>query len=156
MKYKPSKALTFFLSFCTGVGHLYLGAMNRGLQFLILFFGSFAMIGFLPLRMFPFWIPIIWFYGLFDALQLADQEEILDKPLLEWKHLRGHWAGFIFIALGLLMIIDNTLPALWNAYLSDIFLGWVSIRTLIMALFLIVIGIFMLKGRRVHNDERAQ
>jgi len=149
MKNRPSKALTFFLSFCTGVGHLYLGAMSRGLQFLLLFFGSIALTGFLPLRIFPFWIPVIWFYGLFDSLQLADKEIIEDKPIVEWKYLSGRRTGFILIALGLLLVVDNTLPALWNMYFSNIFLGWVSFRTLLMAIVLIVSGIFMLRGKKV-------
>lgn len=153
MNRRPSKGLTFFLSFCTGVGHLYLGAMTRGLQFLLLFFGSFALSGFLPLGIFPFWIPIIWFYGLFDALQLADQDPIQDKPLLEWRYLQGRWTGFILIALGLLLVVDDILPSLWDIYFREISLGWLSFRTVLMAVILIIAGIILLRGKKVKQHD---
>lgn len=154
MQNKPNKTLTFFLSFCPGVGHLYLGAMNRGLQFLLLFFGSFALRGFLSLGIYAFWVPVIWFYALFDALQLADKGTIVDKPLVEWEHLRGRRAGLILIALGLLLVMDNTLPVLWRTFYIHLSLSWLSFRTLLIAVILIIAGIFMLRGKKVDSDAR--
>ncbi|TXK83455.1 hypothetical protein [Paenibacillus sp. N3.4] len=63
-----NKIITFLLSFIPGVGHLYLGLNKRGLQFLI---GGFACISLIPPfpMVFPFVLAVIWFYGLFDALQ---------------------------------------------------------------------------------------
>lgn len=153
MKKRPSKTLTFFLSFCPGVGHLYLGAMTRGLQFLLLFFGTIALIDFFQFVMFWFWIPVIWFYGLFDALQLADKETIEDKPLVEWQLIKGRWVGYILIAMGLLLLVDNALPSLWNAFFSHIFImGWFSFRTFLIALVLIIAGIFVLRGSKVKQN----
>jgi len=152
---RPSKALTFFLSFCPGVGHLYLGAMTRGLQFLIIFFGSISLIGSLPLRIIPFSLPIIWFYCLFDALQIADLEKPEDKPLVEWGHFTKnmHWVGLALIGLGLLMIIDNLLPQLWDTFFGQF--NWGSVRTLVMALFFIIVGAVMLRGKKVHKRDRG-
>ncbi|MGI6364792.1 MAG: hypothetical protein ACOX2G_03455 [Bacillota bacterium] len=151
MNKKPSKALTFFLSFCPGVGHLYLGAMTRGLQFLILFFGNLALIDLIRLPLIPYGLPIIWFYGLFDALQLADQQPLVDKPLVEWGQMRGPWTGLILIGLGLLLIVDEIVPSLWNRFLREI-LGYYDIRTLLMAVFLIIAGFLLLRGKRVKRD----
>ncbi len=144
MKNRPSKALTFFLSFCPGVGHLYLGAMTRGLQFLLLFFGVIALMSNLRLDIVGYGLPVIWFYGLFDSLQLADQETIVDKPLVEWT---CRWTGFILIAIGLLLLINDILPSVWHAYFRNIF-GYYDIRTLLMAVVLIVAGFLLLRGRR--------
>ncbi|MDD2283333.1 MAG: hypothetical protein PHS56_02260 [Eubacteriales bacterium] len=153
MKNRPNKALTFFLSFCPGVGHLYLGAMTRGLQFMILFFGAWALIDFSSIGIFNFCIPIIWFYSLFDALQLADQEIIEDRPLVEWKHLTGHWLGPILIALGGILIIDDIMPRVWNKIFADINFSWTSFRSLAMALALIIIGMLLLRGKRVRKND---
>lgn len=149
MNRKPSKVLTFFLSFCPGVGHLYLGAMTRGLQFLILFFGSIALFDTIPFRLAPFGLPIIWFYSLFDALQLADQQPLVDKPLVEWVKVKGPWTGVILIVLGVFLIIDNVLYSVWSNFFFREILGYYDIRTLLMALFLIIAGFWLLRGKRV-------
>ena len=108
--------------------------MTRGLQFLILFFGNLALIDLIRLPLIPYGLPIIWFYGLFDALQLADQQPLVDKPLVEWGQMRGPWTGLILIGLGLLLIVDEIVPSLWNRFLREI-LGYYDIRTLLMAVF---------------------
>src|SRR5690554_3736087 len=149
MKKRPSKGLTFLFSCCTGVGHLYLGAMTRGLQFLLIFFGSIAAIDIFYLNIFPFWIPVIWFYGMFDALQLADQETIEDKPLVDWRQLTGARMGYGLIGLGLFLIVDDVLPRVWNTFFSQFLTGWVSFRSLLMAGLLTGFGIVLLRGKRV-------
>jgi hypothetical protein len=154
---KPSKFITFILSIIPGVGHLYLGAMNRGLQFLILFFSSVFLLDFLSFRIIPFWLPIVWFYGLFDALQLADQAilyaEVQDKPLVEWSHIKvkQHWLGWGLLGLGVLLLMDNVLPRIWNALFSHI--HWFSFRPLLTALLLIGAGIYLLRGKKVQNHD---
>ena len=153
MKKRPSKTLTFFLSFCPGVGHLYLGAMTRGLQFMILFFGAWALIDFSSIGIFSFCMPIIWFYSLFDSLQLADQEIIEDRPLVEWKGLTGYWGGFVLIALGGILIIDQVIPRVWNRLFAAVDFPWISFRSLAMALVLIIIGLLLLRGRKVQKND---
>jgi len=153
---KPSKVLTFFLSFCPGVGHLYLGAMNRGLQFLIIFFGSIFVVNFLRLGVFPFWLPIIWFYGLFDALQKADDYilygEIEDEPLFQWQELRinNSWLGWGLVVLGVYLLLDRHLGRLITTYLS---ISWYDLRSIITAVLLIAFGAFLLWGKKVKNNE---
>ncbi len=153
---KRSKVLTFFLSFVPGVGHLYLGAMNRGLQFLILFFGSIFFVDLLRLGMFPFWLPIIWFYGIFDALQKADDYilygEIVDEPLVGWQALqfKSSWLGWGLVVLGVYLLLDRHLGRLISQYLT---IGWYDLRSIITAVLLIAFGVFLLWGKKVKNDE---
>ncbi|MDO9534512.1 MAG: hypothetical protein Q7J85_04085 [Bacillota bacterium] len=153
---KPSKGLTFFLSFVPGVGHLYLGAMNRGLQIMIIFFGSIFLIDFLRLGAFPFWLPIIWFYGIFDALQKADDYllygEIVDKPLFEWQVLSGKntWFGWGLIVIGSYLLLDRFLGRWIATYLI---ISWHDLRSIITAVLLIAFGAFLLWGRKVKNNE---
>lgn len=153
MEKRPSKGLTLFLSFISGAGHLYLGAMSRGLQFMILFFGSIALADFLSFNFFPFWIPVIWFYALFDAMQLASQQTIEDKPLLPWSCLKGPGMGWALIILGVLGIAGELLPPFGNTFLTDYLRGWYSLNTLVIAAILLIFGVVMLKGKKVKTDD---
>lgn len=92
---------TLLLSIIPGLGHFHMGLMNRGLAFLIAFFGLGTMIiftsvvtqqeGFLA---FIGVLPIVWIYNMFDAIQQLTRkqrgEEVLDRTFLEdFTHGRG-------------------------------------------------------------------
>lgn len=76
---KKSKFLTFLLSFIPGLGHIYLGLLQRGMVFLLA--TAFVLLGgmfFTMMRIFydpiPFVIlPFIWLAALVDSLILADK-----------------------------------------------------------------------------------
>lgn len=76
---KKSKFVTFILSFIPGLGHIYLGLLQRGMVFLLA--TAFVFLGgmfFLVLHIFydpiPFVIlPFIWLAALVDSLILADR-----------------------------------------------------------------------------------
>lgn len=76
---KKSKFLTFLLSFVPGLGHIYLGLLQRGMVFLLA--TAFVILGgmlFLMLHIFydpiPFvLLPFIWLAALVDSLILADR-----------------------------------------------------------------------------------
>lgn len=152
---KPSKALTFILSFVPGVGHLYLGVMNRGFQVMLLFFASIFLMDFLRLGVFPFWLPVIWFYGLFDALQKADdlilRGQIVDEPLFDWQVLKekNAWFGWGLIILGGYLLLDRQLGRLIATYLA---INWYDLRSIITAGLLIAFGAFLLWGKKVKNN----
>lgn len=63
-----------------GIGHLYAGAMGRGLFFMLLFVGDIfgvvlvSMDGIVPLIvLLSILVPVIWVYALFDGLQTAER-----------------------------------------------------------------------------------
>ena len=73
---------TIILSLIPGLAHFQLGLMQRGLTFLVGFFGLFAMIAFVSFItreggffVFLFALPVILFYGLFDAMQLLTRKQ---------------------------------------------------------------------------------
>jgi TM2 domain-containing membrane protein YozV len=85
---------TILLSFIPGLGHLQLGMMQRGLAFLVAFFGAFTMILFVASisssdRAFVFLgvLPIIWLYAMFDCIQQLNRkrrgEKLIDQTFLE-------------------------------------------------------------------------
>ncbi|WP_342414657.1 multi-tm2 domain protein [Paenibacillus sp. FSL R10-2782] len=85
---------TILLSFIPGLGHLHLGLMQRGLSFLLSFFGFGAILVFISIitnesgfMAFAGVLPIIWLYCMFDAVQHVHRKqagEILqDRTLFE-------------------------------------------------------------------------
>ncbi|MCJ7840977.1 hypothetical protein MUB24_08690 [Lederbergia sp. NSJ-179] len=94
---KPQESERFFtiiLSFVPGLGHFQLGLVYRGTTLLVAFFGAAMMIFFVTLMterseflIFLASLPIIWFFGFFDALKQLDKkqkgEELEDKSILE-------------------------------------------------------------------------
>lgn len=85
---------TILLSIIPGLGHFHLGLMQRGLTFLISFFGFFAAVCFIVLTtrvegflMFLIVLPVIWLYSMFDAVQLVGRRErgevLSDRSLFE-------------------------------------------------------------------------
>ena len=59
--------------------------------------------------------------------------------------------GLNIYTMGLLLIVDEIVPSLWNRFLREI-LGYYDIRTLLMAVFLIIAGFLLLRGKRVKRD----
>ncbi|MBH5319834.1 hypothetical protein I6N90_18705 [Paenibacillus sp. GSMTC-2017] len=91
---QQEKSKTILLSLIPGLGHMNLGLMQRGITFLISFIGLFAIIVFLSAIMnsgailvFLLALPIIWIYGIFDAVSLIHAkhrgELIEDRSLFE-------------------------------------------------------------------------
>jgi hypothetical protein len=85
---------TILLSFIPGLGHFQLGLMNRGLTFMLSFFGLVTMIFFVSIitnqgsfLIFLGALPIIWIYSFFDTFQLLNKrqrgEELVDQTILE-------------------------------------------------------------------------
>jgi hypothetical protein len=88
------RVLTVLLSFIPGLGHFQLGLMQRGLTFMIAFFGSAVMIFFVALLthqegflVFFGALPIIWIYCLFDCIQQLNRkqrgEQLEDRTVFE-------------------------------------------------------------------------
>ncbi|MFD1737049.1 hypothetical protein ACFSCX_10850 [Bacillus salitolerans] len=142
-----SKGLTFILSLLPGLGHFYLGLMNRGLQFMIIFFGaiSFADV----MIFFGFAIPIIWFYSLFDALQqhkqMEETKELLDSPIIQWGVIQDKKLlfGWGFIILGTVYLLEKV-----TRYYFDWQIYEISKNVLIGAI-LVIIGIRLVTGKNI-------
>ncbi|SDX09904.1 hypothetical protein SAMN05444487_11045 [Marininema mesophilum] len=153
-----SKVSTFFLSFIPGLGHFHLGLMNRGLQLMTAFFGLAFLFNFLE-SSFSFFLPILWFYGLFDALQqhqrLREEGNIEDKPFIPWslnktKPSIGRWIGWVLIACGVLLIIDRILPIVMD------FGQYEMLRTVFIALLMVWIGYRIISGKSILPKKDAQ
>ncbi|TDF93573.1 hypothetical protein [Paenibacillus piri] len=96
--YEPQRGgdsiFTVLLSFIPGLGHFQLGLMQRGLTFMIAFFGATIMIIFVAalthqngFLVFLGVLPIIWIYCLFDCVQQLNRkrqgEPLVDQTIFE-------------------------------------------------------------------------
>lgn len=91
-RHERSKVL--MLSFVPGVGHFWLGLMQRGLTAMISFFGIAILVFFITILthnegfiVFLLVLPVLWFYTMFDALKQLDRKqagyELVDRSMFE-------------------------------------------------------------------------
>jgi Na+/proline symporter len=153
------KRLVYLLSFFPGLGHFYLGLMNRGLQLMGLFFGLCYLetIGFDNMFIF---IPIIVFYAYFDALERyrhwLQYDELKDDNLVETrlfneKKMFIGWGliifgGYFFLNNFVVNFIHHVVP--YYFYLPPNLLEKIMISTLF-----IFVGYQLLCGKKEDNDN---
>lgn len=115
---------TILLSFVPGLGHFYMGLMQRGLSFLVAFFGTITMLIFVAgitndsVLVFLCVLPVIWLYCMFDAVQCIHRKlsgEILtDRTLFsDWEISRENGRRSKFIATLL-----SVIPGVGQMYLG--------------------------------------
>ncbi|MDP5275338.1 hypothetical protein [Chengkuizengella axinellae] len=153
---KKSKVAATLLSIFPGAGHLYLGLQKRGLQLMAGFLISLYILDVLRLSLFLFFIPLIWFYSFFDALQNVskynEDEELEDTPIFDWFIHHQKWLGYGLLALGIYYLFDEVILYYIDTYVVQDFdirytFGQYFQTTLISVLF-IVGGIKLLKGNK--------
>jgi len=118
-----SRLLAFLLSLVPGGGYFYLGLMKRGLQTIILFFGTIFFSSIIRLEaLTAFVLPVLVFYSVFDTQQLLKkmaEGTVEDRELFDW----GSWEskrsllGAALIILGIFALLNNMLPYLINYHL---------------------------------------
>lgn len=121
--------LAFIFSLVPGAGHMYLGLMDRGIQLMLIFFGTLFLSspglgeGLLSNLWAMVVAPVTWFYSFFDALQTAGRlnqgEDVADRPIVAWDVVRareGLW-GWALIALGVVALLDSL--GLGQPFISD-------------------------------------
>lgn len=155
---KKSKGLVFFLSFVPGVGQYYLGLMQRGLQFNLLFFGLIVFSVVSGLGILNVFLPVIWFYALFDALRMADELNLegkcADRPLIPWSRLplRAPVVGWVLIIMGIYAFLSANRFFYWHR----IFPRELHLDNLLVALALVGFGIRLLVGRKNGNGVQKK
>jgi hypothetical protein len=149
--------IVLILSLLPGGGYMYLGLMNRGLQALIIFFGSIFLAAVAHLGVFTgLAIPVLMLYSIFDSQQLAAQmnagQFLEDEPYIDlgspdWQGI----LGYILIGLGIIALFDNFVP--------DAFIPGFLVR-LVPPLCIIAAGAYILyrslrksAGRRNTGDS---
>lgn len=157
---RKNKFVAGLLSFLIpGTGLLYLGLMQRGMTImLLLILNIFAIVFFstssstsIPLIvLFSLFVPVIYFYNIFDALQQTDNvngqwnggysnplngaDDELKQPFK--KMTKGSPLGYVLVIGGIFLFLISSKPA-WLNQIFDM------LGSSIGAILLIVIGVFM-------------
>jgi hypothetical protein len=153
---QKSAVLTFILSMFPGVGHYYLGLMNRGLQFMLFFLGGIVTVNLLRIHELGAFIPAIWFYALFDALQMAGAinsgENVEDKPVIAWNSaaISQKMVGWGLVLIGLYSLLKILVPRFIP---GEFFEGY--LQTAVIAIVLIVVGVRILQPKKTDGINNA-
>jgi hypothetical protein len=134
---KKSKFWAFIFSLIPGVGYLYLGMMNRGLQTMVLFFGSIFIAGLIGFEeLMALVAPVVIFYSVFDTQQMTKKINVgipvEDKQLFNVKQIpvTQNWVGYGLVVIGGLALLNNLMP----------FPFWTIIRRMLPPIIIIGIG----------------
>lgn len=146
----------FVLSVAPGIGHLYMGLTNRGMQFFLGTILGGILLGMVFPGILGLYIPAVIFFSIFDAreihLRLAQGLEVEDRGFVDLKTLPVEW-NQRHIGIGLVVIGGL---ALWRAITQQflyIFFDW-RVREMVNGMTLgvlaIAAGIWLLKRNSTH------
>lgn len=140
---KKSRFWAFVFSLVPGVGYLYLGLMNRGLQTMALFFGTIFAASFINFeQLMGLVVPVTMFYSIFDTQQMVKSinsgEQVEDKQLFDFKSItiNQSWIGYAFVVIGILALLNGVLPQ----YIP----GFYVFRSFLPPLLVIGVGVLIL------------
>jgi TM2 domain-containing membrane protein YozV len=160
---RKSKLLTFFLSLMPGVGHMYLGLINKGLTIMFLLFASLFLVilfsGEPSMAWFPgFFIPTLSIafvsYSIFDSLDIADKinsgksecfDSTLEASIIKQKFYENRkLIGCVFLILGVISAFNLTFGYLENIMRACLGIS-ISLPGLMLALVFVVLGILLIR-----------
>lgn len=161
---KHSKKLAIFFSFLPGAGHMYLGLIKQGMELMGLFFFVFFAVTSFNIEFFIIFVPVIWFYSVFDVNEKASKDSELkdgDLPIFNsanfTKSIKASntekYIAYILVAMGIISLVDNVMIPLMEQYFDYVIIR--TVKDTCISAALIVIGIFMLKGKKVKKDGKV-
>ncbi|NLD50283.1 MAG: hypothetical protein GX660_24355 [Clostridiaceae bacterium] len=152
MEKQNKKVIAMVLSIIPGTGHMYLGLQRQGLQLMLIFFMSFFLNEWLNLGIFMVFVPVVWFFSLFDVMYKAsgvDVEEDGDILLLSWFkgkspliRNKSKFIAFLLIGIGCYLILEKIV--LKELIIDQRLISY--IKTAIIALLFIAGGVKIMMG----------
>lgn len=153
--------LRFVLSVAPGLGHLYMGLFNRGMQFFVGTILGAILLGMVFPGLLGLYIPAAIFFSIFDArevhLRIAQGLEVEDKGFIDLKATPSEW-NQRHIGYGLVIIGGL---ALWRVLMTDILQvmfgsRWYQVREaangMTLGLLAILGGLYLLKGNSTNQS----
>lgn len=154
---KPKKWIYIF-SFLPGWGQLYLGLMNRGLQFMLLFWGGMFVAIQTQFETLLAFVPVLVFYSYYDALQhyrnILEYGESKDDTLFQWSILkeRKHLVGWVLIIFGLFAFFQLLISYL--PYEITRYIPYHLLQQLVIAIIFIGLGFKLLRGEKGKEEKK--
>ena len=163
---RKSRILTFLFALWPGAGQMYLGYMKRGVSLMLLFCLLMAISSFTGFGVFIFLLPIVWFYGFFDTINLRSmsyeflpQDDFLfhlysiNAPeLVKFFQRRHLLAGVLLIILGVYILLHNfVLPIFYFTFQINLYPLFKSLPTLVVAAAIILLGVHLIRSTVSHK-----
>ncbi len=162
---KYNKFYTALLSIVPGAGHMYLGLMKKGLQFMFIFFGVIMITDLIySARSFTILNIVIWFYAFFDAYhsrkKLESGRSVEEDLFLELKlnKVKPKYIGIGLIVLGSIVLVQQVIIELLSVG-TIIIPPYIKVAILnsIFPVVLVVIGVLILmnivrKNKKLEED----
>ncbi len=154
VKMMNRKIITLGLSLIPGAGHMYLGYQKKGLAYMGMFFFTIFFMGWLNLSFLLFLIPLIWFYAFFDAFHTVNENTLEDSQvdIVNLLPKIGHkYIGIGLVVIGLIVIFQNLIFPIIGEFIGYRYRNF--IQSFIVSLAFIIIGIKMLRGKKMVELE---
>lgn len=136
---------------------MYLGLTKHGIQLMMLFFLTFGISVSTEIELIAAFLPIIWFYSVFDVRSKASGEEpLIDSDLKIFSSIGYEnnftktntaykYLGYGFIFLGIAALVNNIIFPIVGQYVDYQFIRFT--RSAFTSLFFIVIGFVLLRSK---------
>ena len=160
---KYNKLYTSLLSMIPGAGHMYLGLMKKGLQFMFIFFGSVIVTDLIySAKSFTVLNIVVWFYAFFDAYhsrrKLESGRDVEEDLFLELRleSAKPKYVGVGFVILGCMVLLQHIVRELMSLDMI-VFPPYIKTAILdsIFPIILISIGIFILKNSENKDKNKS-
>jgi len=164
------KLISMFLSIIPGAGHLYLGLQRQGLELMAGFFLAFYVTDWLRISIFMIFVPIIWFYSMFDVMHKVSGDRPMqdeEMPISKWfkgeKSIIGENSifrnkhkviGYALVILGALLIFNRLLYPLIEPFIDYRIRG--NIQTGIVAILLMAGGVKLILGSKQSEGNKKE
>lgn len=159
---KKSRTFAMLLGIFPGAGHMYLGMQKRGLQLMAGFLFAIYLIDFMRISLFMFFIPLIWFFSFFDAMQKASRvgkEELEDVPIVSYLVNKQKWIGVGLVLLGFYYLFDRVIKPELFPWLSEVlqvdmnYIYYHYFQVTVVCLLLIGGGLKLMLGSKKKGDD---
>lgn len=151
----------FICSLVPGAGQMQQGAMRRGVQIMLTFFGVVIMATVLHLEELLFFGVVIWFYSFFDSYHIKKARflhiEGWDKEFIKPEYINqiitnkeSKWVGWILVAIGGFATINIIFNIGGRMFHHQIF--W-ALQDSILPVLAIILGWNILKKSKKLTEE---
>lgn len=153
-----------------GAGHMYLGLVRQGIELMMLFFFIIFLSSAIELDFLVVFLPIIWFYSIFDVRsKIMSEEPLVDSDLKIFSNMHckedflgnssmEKYIGYFLIIVGLLALINNLILPFASRYVDYSIIRY--IKSVGISVFFIVLGLILLKKKKVFflkaGDEKCK
>lgn len=155
---KKSKGMATLFAMLPGAGHMYLGLTRQGIELMLIFFITIFLSSEIGLHFLEIFLPVIWFYSVFDARTKSTSDEPLqdsDLKIFSGTVLKDNFSesdnfvkcvGIFLIIAGAWAALNNLIFPIVSKYIDYSIIY--DIKSAFISLIFIGAGVFLLFKKR--------